>query len=102
MFGLVVLILFALVAIFAPLLADSGGLSRTKATGPVLWSRRASEYPLGTDEFGRSVLTLLIYGARVSLLIGLFATVISMVLGTADRDRVGVLRRLARWRCSSG
>ena len=82
MFGLVVLILFALVAIFAPLLVDSDGLSRTKATGSASSSRRSSEYPLGTDEYGRSVLTLLIYGARVSLLVGLFATIISMVLGT--------------------
>lgn len=79
--GMVVLILFALVAIFAPVLVDSVGLSRSKAPGLPLESP-SPDYWLGTDEFGRPVLTLLIYGARVSLLVGLLATLISMVLGT--------------------
>ena len=38
---------------------------------------------MGTDDNGRSVLTLLIWGARVSLFVGLTATVIAMVIGTA-------------------
>jgi peptide/nickel transport system permease protein len=80
-FGLIVLTIFTLIAIFAPLLVDPAGLSRTQATGLPLESP-SSEYWLGTDEYGRPVLTLLVYGARVSLLVGLFATVISMVLGT--------------------
>ncbi|MGI8699977.1 MAG: ABC transporter permease [Nocardioidaceae bacterium] len=79
--GMVVLGVFALVAIFASLLVDPEGLSRTRATGLPLESP-SSTYWLGTDEYGRSVLTLLVYGARVSLLVGLFATLISMVLGT--------------------
>jgi peptide/nickel transport system permease protein len=79
--GLVVLCLFVLIAICAPLIVDAGGLSRADATGPVMGSP-SSEYPLGTDEYGRSVLTLLVFGSRVSLLVGLFATLISMVLGT--------------------
>jgi len=37
---------------------------------------------MGTDENGRSVLTLLIWGARISLFVGLFATFISMLIGT--------------------
>jgi peptide/nickel transport system permease protein len=103
-FGLDVLILFVLVAVFAPLLADSDGLSRTKATGDVMAAPN-SEYWLGTDEYGRSVLTLLIYGARVSLLVGLVATVISMVLGTLigiasgyfSGKLGGLLYRLTEW-----
>lgn len=79
--GLIALILFVLVAVFAPLLADPAGQLRTQATGDVL-AAPTSSYWLGTDEYGRSVLTLLIFGARISLLVGLFATVISMVLGT--------------------
>jgi peptide/nickel transport system permease protein len=79
--GMIVLIIFALVAIFAPLLIDPDELSRTQATGLPLESP-SSEYWLGTDEYGRSVLALLVYGARVSLLVGLLATIISMVLGT--------------------
>ena len=57
------------------------GLEVTKATGGSL-EPPSREYPLGTDDNGRSVLTLLIWGARISLFVGLFATVISMVLGT--------------------
>ncbi len=102
--GLVLLVFFALVAIFAPLLADSSGLEVTKATGPVL-AGPSSAYPVGTDENGRSVLTLLIWGSRVSLSVGLLATVISMVLGTVlgiasghFGGRVGgLLFRLTEW-----
>jgi peptide/nickel transport system permease protein len=79
--GLGVLTLFFLVAIFAPLLADAEGLLVTKATGGVL-EPPSSEYWLGTDDDGRSVLTLLIWGSRISLFVGLLATVISMVIGT--------------------
>jgi peptide/nickel transport system permease protein len=81
MIGLGILVCFILVALAAPLLADSSGLDVTEATGPVL-APPSSDYPLGTDESGRSVLTLLIWGARISLFVGLLATLISMVIGT--------------------
>jgi peptide/nickel transport system permease protein len=79
--GLSILIVFVLVAVLAPLLADPSGLEVTKATGGVLEPPSRS-YPLGTDENGRSVLTLLIWGTRISLFVGLLATAISMVIGT--------------------
>jgi peptide/nickel transport system permease protein len=102
--GLVVLVIFVLIAVFAPLLADSDGLLVTKATGAVL-APPSSSYWLGTDQSGRSVLTLLIYGARVSLLVGAFATVISMLLGTVLGIASGflggwvggILYRLTEW-----
>jgi len=81
MFGLAVLIFFIVVALCAPLLADPEGLEVTKATGGVL-EPPSSEYWLGTDDNGRSVLTMLIWGARVSLFVGLMATLISMLIGT--------------------
>ena len=81
MIGLVVLSVFVLVALLAPLLAPAEGLEVTKATGGVL-EPPSSEYWLGTDDKGRSVLTLLIWGARISLFVGLTATMISMVIGT--------------------
>lgn len=102
--GLVVLVIFALMAVFAPLLADSSGLEVTKATGPVMGAP-SSRYWLGTDESGRSVLTLLIWGSRVSLFVGLFATLISVVIGTLIGissghfgGRIGgLLFRLTEW-----
>ena len=81
MVGLVVLGIFVLVAVFAPLLASPDSIEVTKATGGVL-EPPSREFWLGTDDSGRSVLALVIWGARISLFVGLFATLISMVLGT--------------------
>jgi peptide/nickel transport system permease protein len=82
MVGLAILVLFILVAVLAPLLASPDSIEVTKATGGVL-EAPSREYWLGTDDSGRSVLALVIWGARISLFVGLFATVISMVLGTS-------------------
>jgi peptide/nickel transport system permease protein len=79
--GLAILAVFAFVAVFAPLLAAESGLKVTEATGGVL-EPPSAEFWLGTDDNGRSVLTLLIWGTRVSLFVGLLATAISIVIGT--------------------
>jgi peptide/nickel transport system permease protein len=79
--GLCVLAVFFLLAIFAPFVVDPEGVQVTRATGGVL-ENPSLRFPLGTDDKGRSVLTLLIFGARVSLFVGLLATAISMVIGT--------------------
>lgn len=81
MAGLCVLAFFVLVALLAPLIAPAQGLEVTHATGGVL-EPPSLEFPLGTDAQGRSVLTLLIWGARISLFVGLMATLISMLIGT--------------------
>jgi peptide/nickel transport system permease protein len=80
--GLAILIVFLAMAIFAPLLASVDGLDVTKATGPIL-AGPSWEYPLGTDDLGRSVLTLVIWGSRISLLVGLMAAFVSMLVGSA-------------------
>jgi peptide/nickel transport system permease protein len=79
--GLLILVVFVAVALLAPVLYSSDILDVTKATGGVL-QKPSSAYPLGTDESGRSVLGLLVWGTRISLLVGVAATLISMVLGT--------------------
>lgn len=102
--GLVVLTLFVLVALLAPLIASSDGLSVTRATGGVL-EPPSSTYLLGTDDKGRSVLTLLIWGARISLLVGLLASLISILIGTVVGLLSGyfggwpgaILYRLTEW-----
>jgi peptide/nickel transport system permease protein len=77
--GLVILVVFIAVAIYA-VFADDTGLSITEATGPRL-DPPSLEYPFGTDDQGRSVFTLTLHGSKISLLVGLSATVITMVIG---------------------
>lgn len=105
MAGLVVLVAFVLLALTAPLYlgADNFDVAGPKV-GPSL-APPSADFPLGTDENGLSLLPLLIWGARVSLLVGFAATVISMVLGTAVGIASGhfrglpgaVLERLTDW-----
>jgi peptide/nickel transport system permease protein len=86
MAGLIILIFFFLVAVFAPLLADPKGLDPTLVNGPQL-APPSWQYPLGTDDLGRSVLTMVIWGSRISLLVGLLATILTMIIGAG----IGIL-----------
>jgi peptide/nickel transport system permease protein len=79
--GLAILVVIVLIAILAPLLADGDGLDVTLATGKPLHAPY-SGFPLGTDKQGRSILTLLIWGSRISLLVGFSASIVAMVIGT--------------------
>jgi peptide/nickel transport system permease protein len=81
MTGLIILIAFAAVAIAAPFIVPADALDVTKATGD-RFDAPSWAYPLGTDDSGRSVLYLLAVGTRISLIVGLAATAISMVIGT--------------------
>ena len=58
--------------------------------------RRRARYPLGTDQPGRSVLLLVIWGARPSLAIGVIATVLTMVARQRDRPDRRPLRGFRR------
>jgi peptide/nickel transport system permease protein len=82
MIGLFVLLFFVIVAVFAPLLAPREGLEATCPCNGIPFSPPSAEFPLGTDNFGRSVLTLTIWGSRISLAVGLIATAISMLIGS--------------------
>jgi peptide/nickel transport system permease protein len=70
-----------LLALFAPLWIHADQLSVIKATGGIL-APPDRNYWLGTDQAGRSVLDLTIYGARVSLLVGISAALLSVGIGT--------------------
>ena len=80
MTGLGILIFFGAIAIASPLLVSEADLDPALATGPLNAPPQAG-YPLGTDNFGRSVLDLLIAGARVSLVVGLTAALGAMLIG---------------------
>jgi peptide/nickel transport system permease protein len=79
--GLALLVVIGLLALLAPVLSDAGGLDVTKVNGPQL-APPSSHYLLGTDENGRSVLLLVWWGARISLLVGLTAALLTVVIGT--------------------
>ena len=79
MVGLLFVILLALLAIFAPLVSPYN---------PYIVDLDQQLLPpslhhwLGTDNFGRDVLTRIIYGARISLVVGIVPSFISLVIGT--------------------
>ena len=71
--------LFAVAAILAPVLTpyDYDEI----VTDTMRLSPPSLKHPLGTDEVGRDVLTRLLYGSRISLLVGIVPTIISMIIG---------------------
>ena len=76
--GLVVVILLSLTALFAPFLAGEGLEDQNILSQ---YARPSAEYPMGADEFGRSVLARVIWGSRVSLLVGIVAQFIVLIIG---------------------
>ena len=93
MLGLAVFVVFAVLAVLAPVLFDATQIDVTKATGGI-YEPPSLEYWLGTDDSGRSVLALVVWGARVSLVVGLCATVLSMLIGTSVGIAAGHYRGL--------
>jgi peptide/nickel transport system permease protein len=104
MAGLIILLVFIAVAVFAPLLADEKGLNAVYATGEP-YQPPSLEFPFGTDDLGRSILTEVIWGARISLLVGFASTLISIWIGSAIGLAAGyfggkpetVMMRLTDW-----
>jgi peptide/nickel transport system permease protein len=80
---------FVVAAALAPWVAphnpfDLASLNLLDAFTPPAWTGKGNPaYPLGTDDQGRDVLSAIIFGSRMSLLVGLLATVLAMVLGVA-------------------
>ena len=79
MAGAALLALLAVVALLAPWIAPHDPL---RVNLPDALLPPSGTYPLGTDPLGRDVLSRLIYGARISLLIGFIAVGIATVVGT--------------------
>ncbi len=78
--GLVLLLIYVVMAVFAPWIApyNPRAILVGKHFEPPSW-----KHPLGTDEMGRDILSEVIYGARTSLLVGILAALLTMVIGTA-------------------
>jgi len=84
-------------ALLAPLIAphdpyDLASVSLLDATDPPAWLKDGDwSFPLGTDNQGRDVLSVILYGTRLSLLVGCSAVLLSLVLGVT-------LGLIAGWR----
>jgi peptide/nickel transport system permease protein len=84
--GIVLLGFCVAMAVLAPLLAphDPYAQDLTRRLIPPVWYEKGSwAHPLGTDNLGRDYLSRTLYGARISLLIGLSVMLISGLIGTA-------------------
>ena len=84
--GLGLLGFFVLVAVFAPLVAPTdpilqNDILRTRYLAPGTTGPDGVLHILGTDRFGRDMLSRLIFGARISLTVGLLSVAVSVVLG---------------------
>ena len=82
----VILAALVLTAVFAPYLAPQSpteGDITQKLIPPVWMERGEGRHPLGTDRFGRDVLSRVIYGSRISLVVSLLAIGLSGTFGTA-------------------
>src|SRR6266496_4330735 len=76
--GGITVALLCFVAIFANFLAPQ---SYTKANFGNIYEFPSRAFPLGTDQLGRDVLSRMIYGARVSLSVGLAAMLVTIIIG---------------------
>jgi ABC-type dipeptide/oligopeptide/nickel transport system permease subunit len=89
--GLVIVVLFMLLAALASVVAPHSPLQLNSGKGflPPAWVEKSAanktglpEFLLGTDTLGRDVLSRVIYGSRVSMMVGFIPTVIIMIVGT--------------------
>jgi ABC-type dipeptide/oligopeptide/nickel transport system permease subunit len=83
--GAVLLGLLIFVALFAPLLAPHEPMQvfdDSLSLPPVFMEGGTAKFILGTDDLGRDLLSRLIYGARISLGVGLFVVILATIFGT--------------------
>ena len=103
--GFVVLTGFVVMALLAPFISPRSGLSAVDSVGNPTWHPPSWEFPLGTDHLGRSVAAQFVWGARVSLLVGFAATLLTITIGSVVGISAGffggwtdaVLMRLTDW-----
>ena len=88
MFGLVLLCLLILTAIFADVLYDYEGQAIAQNIMG-RFTKPCAEHPFGTDDYGRDILARVVHGSRLSLGIGFLSISIAMIIGTSIGAVVG-------------
>ncbi len=93
--GALILLTVIVAAVAAPHVAphDPARQSLIRRFTPPLWVQGGnSAYPLGTDQVGRDILSRIIYAARISLIVGISAVMVSLVVGVTLGLLSGFLR----------
>lgn len=89
--GFIILAILVLLAILAPAISPHDPVETNTA---MALTSSSAEYPLGTDEFGRCILSRMLYGARITLPYSLFALAIALVIGVPIGLVAGYYRHL--------
>ena len=76
-------------ALLAPLISPRAGLNAIDSIDNPLWARPSREFLLGTDHLGRSVAAQFVWGSRVSLFVGLAATLLTIAIGSSSASPPG-------------
>src|SRR5262245_26534727 len=105
MIGLGVLLAIVLLALLAPVISNADQLEVVNTVDNPRWATPSEHPPLGTDNFGRSVWAQFVWGARISLFVGLAATLVAIVIGSVVGILAGfyrgvgsaILQRLTEW-----
>jgi peptide/nickel transport system permease protein len=82
MLGLFMLLAVVFMAVFAPWLAPYDLDEQIEVTVEDILAPPDAEHLLGRDDAGKDVLSQLIYGARISLIVGFVSSIVSMLIGT--------------------
>ena len=77
--GIVICLAMMIIAIFAPFFAPHDPNYQTFSD---ILQKPSAEYPMGTDNLGRCVYSRVIYGTRITIVVGVVAVLIAMTLGT--------------------
>jgi oligopeptide/dipeptide ABC transporter ATP-binding protein len=80
--GLLMLLTVIIMAMFAPALAPYDPYARVAFEADLILAPPNAEHLLGTDDVGKDVLSQIIYGARISLLVGFLGSIMSLLIGT--------------------
>jgi dipeptide transport system permease protein len=96
MAGLIIIVLLIACAVFADIIAPHSPIEqfREHFRQPPVWSGGSWEFPFGTDDVGRCLLSRIIYGTRISLFIGLIVVTVSLAFGLAFGLLSGFFRGL--------
>ena len=89
--GLVILIVLAVLSISAPILVD---VSPTKMQPTAILVAPSSDHLFGTDDFGRDLFSRVLYGGRISILVGFLVSLLTTITGIVFGTLAGFYRSL--------